>query len=107
MQVDSDNGHLGGTFGTAAGDEGILGQLEVGFSLRHVVEEFLIGVQGVDELIVLGDDVGTVVEVSVLVSAVGVVAAGTVGKAALFTHLLEDNGIHRAAEVFVEELYFG
>ena len=46
------------------------------------------------KLVILGDDISAVVEIAVLASAVGVVAAGAVGKAALFTHLLEDDGIH-------------
>ena len=104
-EVGTDDTELGGAGCTATSEQCILGQAEVCLGLRHIVEELLVGVEGIKELIVLRDDIGTVVEVAVLVATVGVVAAGAVGQAAFLAHLLEDDGVHRATKVFVEEVH--
>ena len=64
-----------------------------------------IGVEGVKQLVCLGDNVGAVVEPVILVEGAAVIAAGAVGEGAFFAHLLKDDGVHRAAKVFVEEVH--
>ena len=107
VEVAVDDTHLGGAGGADAAHHGVFGHQEVGLGLGHLVKQLVEGVHGVDELVVLRGDDGGIGEVSVLVARGGVVALSAVGEAAFLAHLLEYDGVHRAAEVLVEDVHDG
>ena len=88
----------GQTFG-----EGFFGDAEGLLALGHVVEDLEEVTNSVHHLVVLGDDVGEEELGLVLIAGLDVGGVGVVSQTAGFTHLLEHDGVHATAVVFVEE----
>ena len=94
---------LDGALCAQAAVDALLGEVEGGLAAGHVVDDVVEGMDGVEHLVVLRGDEGHVGVGLADARGPGHGGGGGVGEGAALAHLLEYDGVHASAEVFVVE----
>lgn len=95
------------TRGSQIGQYGFFGQFEGCFRFGHVVDDLIECVDGLGHFVVLRGDDRCEKIIVVQVARIDPLREGHVSQAAGFAHLLEDDGSHAAAVVFVVQFQSG
>ena len=102
-QVGIEHGLAGDALGAELAEDGGLRNLQILRGLRDILDDQVEGFDGLAQLVVLRVDGGIEGVGVARILRIGQAGAGAVGQGAGFAHLLEDDGIHPAAEVLVEQ----